>query len=56
MAKVNEEQSATLLQSSLPDNSATSQAVQLILLTKKHTADIQIPDSGVFLDADLSVL
>jgi predicted metal-dependent HD superfamily phosphohydrolase len=59
-SKTNEEESAALAARALSElgvpPAKTEQVRLLILATKRHEADGDTPDAGLFLDADLSIL
>jgi predicted metal-dependent HD superfamily phosphohydrolase len=53
LSKDNEEKSVEFMKNAWIDN---TKAENLILATKKHVLNPDIPDSAIFLDADLSIL
>lgn len=58
--KTNEEESAALAARALDELCAPPERAEavrrLILATKRHEAEVGVPDVGLFLDADLSIL
>jgi predicted metal-dependent HD superfamily phosphohydrolase len=59
-SKTNEEESAALAERALDELGVSTPTItlarRLILATKSHEAEADVPDLGLFLDADLSIL